>query len=275
MLADSGPRGCLERAEVLIFGFELQETGDLPTCLAVLLPIDQHSAVVGSRSPVGRRESQYFLQKALRALQCDALMRNPPEQAQCFNVPARTSQERAQNTFCEFHIAVAEQTCGVNNLCGQPVEHRDVLGRAAGFLQIAGDAVQALERAPAQGQRGVDIDGLLERLDCALHIFQRREAVSSLFIQATETGRTLLKTVQRSQSRCVAAQGTLIDCGEIKNVATFGCVCVECRNRDQCLIVRLCFSQGTDTSHVHRIVMGLQQRLPSLPSACFVPIKLT
>ncbi len=266
MFPDSGPRGCLERTVVLVFGFELQETGDLTTCLAVLLPIDQHSAVVGSCGPVGRRESEYFFQKALRVVKCVTSMRNSPEQAQCLDVPARASQECAQNTFCEIQIAVAEQTSGLNNLCRQALEHRDVFGRAAGLLQIADDAIQALEHAPTRGQRRVDVDGLLECIDRALHIVHRREAVSSFLMETTEARGPLLKTIQRSQSRCVSVQGTLIDCGEIKNVATFGCVCLECRDRDQRLIVRLSFSQGTDARDLHRIVMGLQQRLPSFLS---------
>jgi hypothetical protein len=72
----------------------------------------------------------------------------------------------------------------------------------------------------------------------------------------------VLKVRQRSQRRSVVSEATLIDCGEVQDLATRGQVRIEACDRGQRRLVCLSFGHCADVRQLHGIVTGLQLRPP-------------
>src|SRR5882724_4838085 len=222
VLPETGTHGRMERKVVPVVGLELQEARGLLARLQSFPLIDQHPGIVGSRSLVSWCESQRFLQQPLRIIERLALMHDPPEQAQRFDVSARRAQVCPNYLLCRCRLAVTEQTARVHDLGRQSPEHCELPGRQRGFLHIACDAIQALEHAPAGGQRRIDVDTALEGIDCARHIVYGRETVTALLMQAAEARMLLLEALQRCQRCSTLVEATLVHGSEIKSVAAPG-----------------------------------------------------
>jgi hypothetical protein len=135
-----------------------------------------------------------------------------------------------------------------------------VLGRGCGSLQVTRDAIQALEHAPAGRQRGIDADSVLEGIDRVRHIVRRREAMSPLLIQPAEPRTLQLQTIQSCERSLTQVQATLIDGGEIKNVAALCERCLQYRDRAQSLAMAPPPGQLANSSQLHGTVIGLQLR---------------
>jgi hypothetical protein len=166
VLPHSGVCDCVQRQVLLVVGVASQECVELPSRSRIHLSINQYANVIQPGGVVVRCESQDGFQQVLRLVQDVALLIDPCQQPQRFDVVARPLQLRSDDVFRGRRVSIREQATGLNDLRRQLCQGCNMPGGYCRIAGVARHAIQAFEHAPALRQRRIEAHATLEGFDC-------------------------------------------------------------------------------------------------------------
>ena len=144
---------------------------------------DERFGVLGARQAVVRGEFQHRGQQQLGIIEYLAGDADARQQAHRLDVVAVLQQECPDRRLRAIQVSVHEQGRRGNHLARQAAQGRHVARGDARVRLVTGHAVQALEHAPAHGQRIVAVHGREEGLDRRLRLAHRDVALAAFLVE--------------------------------------------------------------------------------------------
>ena len=121
------------------------------------MPLHQGLGIVVSRRAMVGRQGQHRLQQQFRIIQHVARDPDLGQKPHRLRMIAMPQEEGADDVFRRRQIAVGEQGCRRHHLGRQIAKRRDMGGGGRRIVGIAGQAIDALQHAPARGQGRIDV----------------------------------------------------------------------------------------------------------------------
>jgi hypothetical protein len=183
-------------------------------------------------------------------------VRDSAEQPQGLDVIPGSKKIGANEALRLSEITLREQASRLHELRRQEFERCEVLGRHGCAPEIAHQAIQTLEHAPALRQRRVDAHCPPQRRDGAVRIVQRDVAIALLLIEAPETRGLLTQLLEGVERFGDAVKASLIDRDQVHEITP-----ARYRNRERFggserLAVPPGLGELADTAHLEHIRRG-------------------